>query len=317
VNGIIPPHRAVQIPAYRIFGKARTPIYTANADTLDWVSHTNSGYSPGAWQRMVQRPCLAEDTVSGYLYCSMWWYDSIHVSQGTWPQGEAFVSVSNNRGRTWSVPTNVTQTIPRNQAPAGQCKSERDVSMHDRATYINDVGYLHMEYIYDLDAGACIQTNPAEGVATNNPVRYQRIPVDQIPLTPQWDYSFPALHVDSTGFPGRVQPLNPNDPNPIQCVIEGVNDHSFTASSFRLYQNYPNPFNPTTFIQFDLARNSHVTLKVFNVMGQEVATLYNNQLMSSGTKSISFDAGNLASGVYVYRINVEGVTASQKMVLMK
>lgn len=73
-----------------------------------------------------------------------------------------------------------------------------------------------------------------------------------------------------------------------------------TASplSYALYQNFPNPFNPTTVIQFDLPQPSIVTLKVYNILGQEVATLIDNQTMLDGNQEITFDAHQLATGIY-------------------
>jgi hypothetical protein len=76
-------------------------------------------------------------------------------------------------------------------------------------------------------------------------------------------------------------------------------------TSYLLYQNYPNPFNPTTTIQFDLPEDAFVTLKVYNMLGQEVAALFDREEMDEGSQEIEFDAGRLASGVYFYRITAE------------
>ncbi len=72
--------------------------------------------------------------------------------------------------------------------------------------------------------------------------------------------------------------------------------------AFALQQNYPNPFNPTTTIQFDLAQPSVVTLKVYNVLGQEVMTLLQDESLEDGDHSVEFDGTGLTSGVYLYRI---------------
>ena len=85
---------------------------------------------------------------------------------------------------------------------------------------------------------------------------------------------------------------------------------------FDLYQNYPNPFNPNTTIQFDLPKTSEVTLKIFNILGEEVATLVSNRL-SAGSYSYEWDASNLASGVYLYRLQAGDFVKTQKMVLIK
>ncbi len=88
------------------------------------------------------------------------------------------------------------------------------------------------------------------------------------------------------------------------------------VNEFTLHQNYPNPFNPATSIRFDLAEASNVSLSVFNVAGQEVATLVNGNL-TAGSHTVNFDGANLTSGVYLYRLTAGSFTATQKMILMK
>ncbi|MBI1805665.1 MAG: PKD domain-containing protein [Ignavibacteria bacterium] len=76
---------------------------------------------------------------------------------------------------------------------------------------------------------------------------------------------------------------------------------------FTLEQNYPNPFNPTTTIQFYLPERAFVTLKIYNVLGQEVARLLNHELVDDGTQEVLFDAGSLSSGVYFYHLTAESI----------
>jgi spore coat protein A len=87
-------------------------------------------------------------------------------------------------------------------------------------------------------------------------------------------------------------------------------------SSFELSQNYPNPFNPTTEIRFSLPEANHVSLKVYNVVGQEVATLINADA-PAGYHSVQLDARDLASGLYIYKIEAGNFVQTKKMVLMK
>jgi len=76
---------------------------------------------------------------------------------------------------------------------------------------------------------------------------------------------------------------------------------------YDLPQNYPNPFNPTTTISFTLQQESYVTLKVYNALGQEVATLLNGERLSDGPEDVEFDGSSLPSGMYFYRIQAEGI----------
>jgi len=83
-----------------------------------------------------------------------------------------------------------------------------------------------------------------------------------------------------------------------------------------LHQNYPNPFNPETTIRFDLPRDSHVTLRLYDVVGNEVLTLVDG-FRNAGSHLVSIDARDLASGVYVCRITAGTSTATRKMALVR
>ncbi len=83
-----------------------------------------------------------------------------------------------------------------------------------------------------------------------------------------------------------------------------------------LNQNYPNPFNPTTNFSYAIARTSLVTLKVYDILGREVAVLVNEE-KHAGKYSIEFNAGNLASGVYFYKLKAGEYTATKKLILLK
>ncbi len=85
---------------------------------------------------------------------------------------------------------------------------------------------------------------------------------------------------------------------------------------FALHQNYPNPFNPATTIAFELATRSHASLKIFNLLGQEVATVVNG-ILPAGVHSAQWIAAEMSSGIYVYRLEAEGSVATRKLVLAR
>lgn len=95
-------------------------------------------------------------------------------------------------------------------------------------------------------------------------------------------------------------------------VDEGGN----TPDKYQLSQNYPNPFNPSTEIKYSIPNQSHVSIKVFDILGREVATLVNRE-QPVGNYEVEFDASSLTSGIYFYRIQTGEFVESKKMVLMK
>lgn len=103
------------------------------------------------------------------------------------------------------------------------------------------------------------------------------------------------------------------DPTPVR---ENGRNSVALPRDFALRQNYPNPFNPSTAIQFSLPKTTHVTLKVYNILGEEVATLLNTQ-MNIGNHTIAWNPQGLPSGIYLYRLRADGFTSTRKMILQK
>jgi uncharacterized Ntn-hydrolase superfamily protein len=88
-------------------------------------------------------------------------------------------------------------------------------------------------------------------------------------------------------------------------------------SEYKLYQNYPNPFNPLTTIGFDLAKPSTVKLVIYDIIGNEIAVLVDNRFFPAGNFEFSYDASNMASGVYIYKLISGDFTESKKMTVLK
>jgi hypothetical protein len=89
-----------------------------------------------------------------------------------------------------------------------------------------------------------------------------------------------------------------------------------SVNTYGLEQNSPNPFNPSTIISYQLPNEGFVSLKVYDMLGREVKTLVND-IKTKGKYSVSFDASNLASGIYIYRIKANGFSSIKKMILTK
>ncbi len=102
------------------------------------------------------------------------------------------------------------------------------------------------------------------------------------------------------------------EPNDWQVNVE----NSEKIESFSIFPNYPNPFNPSTTINFSIPKQSYITLSVYDITGQKVATLIDKH-MSTGSHTVKFDGSDLGSGVYLYRLESKGFNKTGKMLLMK
>jgi hypothetical protein len=174
-----------------------------------------------------------------------------------------------------------------------------------------------------------------QAIGANGALAWQ---TDGIPVTtaPKWQnpsnyYKRSIALTDTNGIAvvcwedGRDSTAGGKDPGQIYAsrvvipprVYTGVpNGSNITPDNYRLDQNYPNPFNPSTTIRYELPKWSHVTLEVFNVLGQKVSTLIDED-QGPGEHSIRFTATNFASGVYFYRILAGNFTETKKLLLIK
>jgi GH18 family chitinase len=145
------------------------------------------------------------------------------------------------------------------------------------------------------------------------------------PLIATWKMNVGTASYELTdGLGGRVfsaQSMNGEgsmkimDSDLTKFSVRLVGD-SQLPKAYALSQNYPNPFNPSTTIKYDLPKDSRVSLKLFNIIGQEVLTLVNEE-QKAGYKSVQWNANNFASGVYFYRIQAGDFVASKKLLLLK
>ncbi|MBK7629455.1 MAG: T9SS type A sorting domain-containing protein [Ignavibacteriales bacterium] len=99
-------------------------------------------------------------------------------------------------------------------------------------------------------------------------------------------------------------------------IPTSIENQPIVISEFKLDQNYPNPFNPSTKISWQSPVSSHQSLKIYDVLGNEVATLV-NEYKSAGSYEVDFNASSLSSGIYFYRLTVGSFVQTKKMILIK
>jgi len=115
----------------------------------------------------------------------------------------------------------------------------------------------------------------------------------------------------------NVDGTNASDDAPTLKMPTAIEEQNGTTpNQFHLAQNYPNPFNPSTRIEFAIKKNSNVELAVYNMLGEKVAVLASGN-MNAGNYSATFEAGDLANGVYFYKLTAGNFTSVKKMILMK
>ena len=101
-----------------------------------------------------------------------------------------------------------------------------------------------------------------------------------------------------------------------QFEYSDIVEIGFIPNKFELYQNYPNPFNPSSKIRYQLPKESKVVIKVYNILGSEVIELVNEQ-KEAGSYEAEFNASNLSSGTYIYKISADNYVQTKKMILLK
>lgn len=157
-------------------------------------------------------------------------------------------------------------------------------------------------YEYDLSTDQVLDSLKWEFVVPQNPAERPRA----IDFSPDGNTAYIGC------FGGSGYPLAQK----VEKLVSVEDQGEIVVNGYKLSQNYPNPFNPTTKINFELSASGFTTLKIYDMLGNEVATLVQNEL-TAGSHSVNFNAANLASGTYLYQLNVNGTRITNKMILLK
>ena len=192
--------------------------------------------------------------------------------------------------------------------------------------YANDIIGTQDGEVYAASLGEGVKRRSPEGLwedrssgltEVNGYTDVVNIALDKLQSSPNGQHLWAALHSLEPGGPSKI--FRTIDP------VTDVEDNSIvTLEDFRLEQNYPNPFNPSTIISYSIPNSSFVTIKIYDVLGNQIAELVNEE-KPVGTYEVSFDASNLSTGTYFYQLQAtdpesssgQGFVETRKMILIK
>ena len=180
-----------------------------------------------------------------------------------------------------------------------------------RAVFVADVPIRYRLSVFVFSSGGHVELEPSGG-------DYLEGTVVQLNAVPDAGWTFTRWEGALTGTTNPDSIVMDSDKMVLGVFsqISLVSDGNKEPNEFRLFQNYPNPFNAQTNISFSLCKPGNTTLQIFDVKGRELAKLV-DQHLESGSYIFSFDASNLVSGVYIYKIISNNFVSVKKMIVMK
>ena len=273
------------------------PIFQTEYDRGDWFNT--------AW---LMHNCLVYGNVSAYLWWELVWgatggnplvaiEDPNYPSSWTTPHGYSLSTTywamrqySKFISSDWKrVTADVDTSILRMSAFTNPAGNRLTVVVLNIKSQTQSMNFDIQDF--NVDSGMVIRTSAAESGDTIRTSYDGKSALD-----------FPARSITTLSFSG--------------ALVTSVGTKPIIPVEFSLSQNFPNPFNPSTAIDYSLAKESFVQLKIFDVLGREIKTLIDEK-ESLGKHTVHFDASDLNSGIYFYRIIAGGFSQSQKMVLVK
>ncbi len=219
---------------------------------------------------------------------------------------EIFIRKSTDEGLTWSEKINITNTAWRN-------------SIHPSLAVMNNNIYFSWKEDILNSYKLCFKRSSDGGISWQDSI--------QFPGTPDWrslnkispglyDTAFSSIGLTVIWSCYTQSGSALMEANGTHLLLTDVSDISNVDISFLLSQNYPNPFNPFTTFKYSVPVRSLVTIKIFDIMGSEIETIVNDE-RPAGAYELTWNAGNLPSGVYFYKMQAGNFIQTKKLILMK
>lgn len=182
------------------------------------------------------------------------------------------------------------------------------IEMHGGENFRNELNNSDLTWSWEMDLQLLHQfwdypPNPTPSAPITWTAKYSAWAYDDL----NDEYYEDSLHVYLDAVSGEVL---------YSTLVTSAEDEKNLPEKFSLLQNYPNPFNPSTNIPFELNEASRVQINVYSILGQKVASITDQQY-SAGSHTITWDASNLSSGIYIYQMNASGFSQTKKLILLK
>jgi len=287
-----------QIIAFQGTASSPTPIYAINSDNADgnhiWqttASDTRTSALPTGLTNGTSAVALDEWNNAYYDDGPKSDINALRTAIGD------YLNWSNSNSTPWDFTTIFADPLPVELVSFSAAIKDKSVVLNWKTeTEVNNYGF---EVQRSIKADKWDVLGFVEGHGNSNSPK---------------EYNFTDSEVNSAGtYSYRLKQIDNDGSYEFSKTIEV----DFTSPiSLELNQNYPNPFNPTTTISFTLPNSGLVTLKVFSMLGEEVATLANG-IREAGIHTFNFNASELPSGVYIYQLSTPEKTQVRKMLLMK
>jgi hypothetical protein len=281
----------------------------------------------------MSHPFRIEMDADGYLYVVQQAYADLAIMNSIYGLSKWDIS-SSPATEMWHIGLNDAPEHGDSTANADDARATNfnGLGMNEAAGYLyvtrkNAARPVHNVLIYSMSDGTFMGSfasaeSVVGGVITDLPggggSSIRDVNVDAAGNVMVVNSSFEAFRMYSP--PDGANSYTTNSPIQIDVdngTVVSVNQITNTVpSEYSLEQNYPNPFNPSTIINFSISTSEFVTMTIYNALGQEVSTVVNESL-NAGSYEVNFNAENLVSGMYIYKITAGSFTSTKKMLLLK